>query len=222
MEEGKKIEKKDNKNLMCIVVILCLLVLGLVGCIVYDKAPGIDKNDVEDKEYNSNNENIKEDNSEINNNDETTKENENIINNINIDFDFNEMENTLKTNINDEKITSFVQKCIDKGTEETGPSADYENIEVSNNTIDIILNKLKTAKSIDNEITYSWLGCPPKSITYYISVNSTNVETVHSQRVFSLNYANGNDMLLVGYNNKGYAFHFYSSEDINYFIESLK
>ena len=30
------------------------------------------------------------------------------------------------------------------------------------------------------------------------------------------------DILLVGYNNKGYAFHFNSSEEISGFIESLK
>ena len=34
--------------------------------------------------------------------------------------------------------------------------------------------------------------------------------------------SNGNDILLVGYNNKGYAFYFNSSEEINGFIESLK
>ena len=34
------------------------------------------------------------------------------------------------------------------------------------------------------------MGCPPKSLTYYVSVNSTNRSETHNQKVFSLNYAN--------------------------------
>lgn len=101
------------------------------------------------------------------------------------------------------------------------PKTELYNAEVSSNTINTIINKLKTATSIEQEITYSWFGCPPKAITYYISVNSTNKEVIYNQTVFSLNYANANNILLVQYNKEGYAFHFNSDEEINSFIETL-
>ena len=146
-----------------------------------------------------------------------------IDNSENLDFDFNELLNTLKNSVQSENITTFISECKEKTISEgEPPETEIKNIEVSNNTIDTIIKKLKLAKSIDKDITYSWPYCPPKLVTYYVSVNSSDAQLVHKQKVFSLNYAQGNDMLLVGYNNKGYAFHFSSNEEINGFIESLK
>lgn len=209
--------KKGNGSLI-IIVILSIAVLALGGYICYDKllSNNNDSKQTEsNKEYNDNN--VKDTEEKENNNDSV------IDNSANLDFDFNELSNTLHSSVKKDNITTFVSRCESKTTNTNEPpETEQKNTEVSSNTIDTIINKLKTAKSIDKEITYSWFGCPPRSITYYVSANSTNSETVHSQRVFSLNYADGNDMLLVGYNNKGYAFHFNSSEEINNFIESLK
>ena len=211
MEENKK----ENKELVLVIVILSILVIALGGYICYDKVI-------------SNNNDIQTENNKKNNleeKDDTTSKDDNNINDnsANLDFDFNELSNTLHSSVQKDNITTFISKCIEKTTSANEPpETEQTNISVSNNTIDTIINKLKTAKSIDKEITYSWFGCPPKSITYYVSINSTDKSEVHSQRVFSLNYAQGEDILLVGYNNKGYAFHYNSSEEISGFIESLK
>ena len=211
MEENKK----GNKVLVIAVVILSILVIALGGYICYDKV--ISKNNDEQTESNKNN-NVEE------KNEDTNKDNNNINDNsANLDFDFNELSSTLHSSIQKDSITTFISKCVEKTTSANEPpETEQNNTEVSNNTIDTIINKLKTAKSIDKEITYSWFGCPPKSITYYVSVNSNDQSQVHRQSVFSLNYANGEDLLLVSYNNKGYAFYFNSSEEISGFIESLK
>ena len=152
----------------------------------------------------------------------TDKEEEDKNNNTKVDFDFDELENTLYSSIQKEEIVPFISKCESKvsNTDEP-PKIELYNTEVSSNTINTIINKLKTATSIEQEITYSWFGCPPKAITYYISVNGTNKEAIYNQTVFSLNYANANNILLVQYKKKGYAFHFNSDEEINNFIETL-
>lgn len=209
MEEIQKV----NKSLIVAVVILSILVIALGGYICYDKV--ISNNNDEQKESNKNNK-VEEKDDNTNNDDDNTNDNS-------VNFDFNELSSTLHSSIQKDNITTFITKCENKTVNQgEPPETEESNIEVSSNTIDTIINKLKTAKSIDKEITYSWFGCPPKSITYYISVNSTDISEVHSQSVFSLNYAIGEDILLVGYNNKGYAFHFNSSEEISGFIESLK
>ena len=155
-----------------------------------------------------------------NNTDKEEEEDKN--NNTKVDFDFDELENALYSSIQKEEIVPFISKCESKvsNTDEP-PKIELYNTEVSSNTINTIINKLKTATSIEQEITYSWFGCPPKAITYYISVNSTNKEAIYNQTVFSLNYANANNILLVQYKKKGYAFHFNSDEEINNFIETL-
>lgn len=209
MEENKK----GNKVLVIAVVILSILVIALGGYICYDKV--ISNNNDEQTESNKNNK-VEEKDDNTNNDDDNTNDNS-------VNFDFNELSSTLHSSVQKDNITTFITKCENKTVNQgEPPETEESNIEVSSNTIDTIINKLKTAKSIDKEITYSWFSCPPKSITYYVSVNSNDQSQVHSQRVFSLNYANGDDILLVGYNNKGYAFHFNSSEEISGFIESLK
>jgi len=212
MEENNK----ENKRLVIAAVILLTLAVALSGYICYDKH--ISNNNA-DKQAENNK--LKEDNNDKNT--ETIEENKPTDNSINPDFDFEELSSLLHSSVQKDGITTFVSRCEIKTTNTNKPpETEQKNTEVSNNTIDTIISKLKTAKYIDKDITYSWFGCPPKSITYYISVNSNDQSQVYSQSVFSLNYANGDDILLVGYNQKGYAFHFNSNEEINNFIESLK
>lgn len=111
------------------------------------------------------------------------------------------------------KIINNNNKQSENSDKQSSNNTDKEEGDKNNNTkVDFDFNKLKTVTSIEQEITYSWFGCPPKAITYYISVNSTNKEDVYNQTVFSLNYANANNILLVQYNKKGYASHFNSDE----------
>lgn len=207
-------EKKNNKGLIITIVVLSVLVILLIGYISYDKFLSGNNNE-NNQSYSNNN---TQDNEDTNNN-----ENTEIDNSANLDFDFNELSNTLHSYVQKNNITTLISNCQSKNVNAGDPpESEYKNTEVSTNTIDIIIKKLKTAKSIDKDVTYSWSSCPPKSVTYYISVNSNDQSEVHSQKVFSLNYADSNDTLLVSYNKKGYAFHFNSSEEINNFIETLK
>ena len=185
------------------IFIIGIILVIVIGCVGYYKT------------INNNNKQ-----SESSNN--TDKEEGDKNNNTKVSFDFNELENTLYSYIEKEEILPFISRCESKisNTDEP-PKTELYNTEVSSNTINTIINKLKTATSIEQEITYSWFGCPPKAITYYISANSTNREDVYNQTVFTLNYANANNILLVQYNKKGYAFHFNSDEEINNFIETL-
>lgn len=194
-----------RKSKIFIIVIILVIV---IGCISYYKI--------------INNSNKQAESSDKQSSNNTDKEERDKNNNTKVDFDFDELENTLYSSIQKEEIVPFINKCESKvsNTDEP-PKTELYNTEVSSNTINIIINKLKTATSIEQEITYSWFGCPPKAITYYISVNSTNKEAIYNQTVFALNYANANNILLVQYNKKGYAFHFNSDEEINNFIETL-
>ena len=139
------------------------------------------------------------------------------------EFDFDEMSNELHSLIEKEDISTFINQCKNKTTGEDGPP-ETENtiIEVSTETIDTIINKLKTAKSFEKNITSSWFGCPPRNITYYVGTTNIDMAYQINQKVFTLNYAGINDVLLVSYNNIGYAFYFSNSEEIDNFIESLK
>lgn len=194
-----------RKGKIFIIVIILVIVIGCVG---YYKI--------------INNSNKQAESSDKQSSNNTDKEEGNKNNNTKVDFDFDELENTLYSSIQKEEIVPFISKCESKASNtDEPPKTELYNTEVSSNTINTIINKLKIATSIEQEITYSWFGCPPKTITYYISVNSTNKEAIYNQTVFSLNYANANNILLVQYNKKGYAFHFNSDEEINNFIETL-
>jgi uncharacterized protein YxeA len=201
-----------NKTLFIIVVILLILVISLGGFIYHNK---VLKNNNGAKQTENNKEKIDRDT--------IKKDNTTNDNSANLDFDFNELANRLHSFVQKDNITTFLCKCNEKTIyENEPPEIECINTIVSNDTIDTIINKLKTAKSVDNMVTYSWLGCPPNSITYYVSVISEDINEVHSKNIFSLNYADAKDLLLVGYNNDGHAFKFNSNEEISNFIESLK
>lgn len=190
------------------IFIIGIILVIVIGCVGYYKI--------------INNSNKQAESSDKQSSNNTDKEERDKNNNTKVDFDFDELENTLYSSIQKEEIVPFISKCESKASNtDEPPKTELYNTEVSSNTINTIINKLKTATSIEQEITYSWFGCPPKAITYYISVNSTNKEAIYNQTVFALNYANANNILLVQYNKKGYAFHFNSDEEINNFIETL-
>ena len=208
---------KNNNSKIVIIMIVLIIILVIIGFINYN-------NYTSNKQIN-NNKVIKE-----KDNKNTIKENEQIDNNDNIkddtieqeEIDLDKWKEEISSSVKNNKLITILSKCESETIEEGSlPKTTYNITEVSNDTINTIIEKLKTAKSIDKNITFSWNSCPPKSITYYISTNSTNIEEIRNNNTFSLNYANSDDILLVGYNQKGYAFHFNSDEIIN-FIESLK
>lgn len=216
----EKKENKENKARIILIITLSLLVIALCGYILsgyigYKKNIN-DKNKTVENSNDKEKDNTKEKESNDNPNKTTT-------NNETHDFDFNELSNTLHSSLEKENMQALVSTCEEKSVDENGiPNTEYKNNVVSKDTVDTIINKLKEAKTIDNNITFSWFGCPPKQIAYYISVNSNDQIQLHSQSKFSLYYANGEDILLVGYNSNGYAFHYNSKEEISNFIESLE
>ncbi len=213
-------KKQESKGLTVAVIILSILVIALGGYICYDKV--ISNNSEKQTESNKNNyleekDTNKEENNKNENLEEKEEKEEDTTN-----------EESNKNNSLEEKKKNTTK--VDTNIRDNSKKLDFDFDELSRtlhssvqkDNIDTIINKLKTANYIDKDITYSWVGCPPKSITYHVSVNSTDLNDVKSNKVFSLNYADSEDILLVGYNNKGYAFHFNSSEEIANFIESLK
>ena len=99
---------------------------------------------------------------------------------------------------------------------------DYSITEASITTIDTIIQKLKIALSIEKNVNFSWVGCSPNRINYYISVKSSDYAKVNENSIFSLYYATDSDTFLVKYNNTGYAFHYDGSDEVIDFIENLK
>lgn len=217
--QNELVTKKKVNVIIVIIVILLILILALSGYIYYDKFLSNNsgnKQTEKNKKYNDDNVQDSKDFEEKENNDN------NIIDNSE-NLDINELASTLHSSVQKDGITTFISSCHSKSVSSgQPPESEYKNTEVSINTIDIVIEKLKTATVVDKNITFSWFGCPPKSVTYYVSVNSNDQSEVRKQKIFSLNYADGKDMLLVGYNNEGYAFHFNSSDEISNFIENLK
>ena len=149
-------------------------------------------------------------------------DNQLVDNSANLDFDFDELLSTLNYSTQQGGKTTFISKCQEKNTGEGElPETEYNSINVSGDTIESVVSKLKSASSVE-KTTYSWFGCPPKSIEYVVGVASNDSETIQQQKVFSMNYADSGKILLVGYNNEGYAFTFDSSDGVDGFIESLK
>ena len=186
---------KNKKTLIIIILILLVAVL-ITGFISYNKF-------------------LKSNQNETNNKDNK------LDNSANLDFDFNELSQTLHSAIKKDNIKTFISFCHEKEKNPNKyPETEHQIIELSHNTINTVIEKLKTANSVEKGITYTWLGCEPFFITYYVSVNDIN--KFHSQKVFSLSYADDTDILLVNYNNQGYAFKFDYTNIISGFIESLK
>ena len=148
---------------------------------------------------------------------------DNIIDNsATLGFDFDAMLASLESSIKNSNMVPIMSKCTNYENNKGEPVSDCSYTTLSKNTIESIIKKLKSAESVDKEITFSFIGAAP-SITYLISVDVDDSNQILSQRVFSLNYSPDlNDkILLVGFGDKGYAFHFNDIKVIDGFIESL-
>lgn len=213
-ENNLKINNNTNNKLIIIIIILSIAVISLIGYISYDKY--FNKNNqnnnitTNDKTDNKNEKDELEDTETENNNDN------NIVNSnsSNLDFfNFNELKTVLEKDNN--KIYKETCTQLSEGNGESLGEFDYQKNELSKNTIDTIVKKLNSAKSLEKEITYSSFGCSPRGISYYVENNNT-------ERIFSIIYADDEKTLLVGYNNSGYAFTFETKDELNNFIENLK
>lgn len=197
-------EKKKGKGKTIVIVVLILIILGLASYIVYDKdLLGLKKEEAT-KEEKTEDAVTEEDASEDVDEEVTT----------NLDFDFDGMENDLLEKMENEPNTeAYITSCEDPTGDLSQANTTYQK--VSNESIHTIINKLKTAQSYE-EATASFF-CPKYaySITQNIGEESEN-------NYFSLNYANDELVLLIGYGDKGYAFTFSSADEIADFIENLQ
>lgn len=131
----------------------------------------------------------------------------------NLDFDFDKMENDLKNQIKNNNKNAYIVKCTDKITEDDPFGKEEEFIKLNEETIEVIINKLKTAKRYEIG-TRGYLECPPHNIMYYIGG-----ETYYNDKVFILDY-DTNNTFAFGYDGEGYIFEF--ENDLTGFIESLE
>ena len=129
------------------------------------------------------------------------------------DLDLDQMKIDLKNQIKTNGKNAYIVKCTDKATEDNPFDKDEVYIELSEETIDIIIDKLKTATSYSKQ-TRGYLNCPPNNIMYYIGGT-----TYYEDKVFILDY-DTNNTFAFGYNSEGYVFEF--ENNLTGFIESLE
>lgn len=109
---------------------------------------------------------------------------------------------------------AYVIKCqyVKEGDIET--TSEY--IKLSNDSVNVIIDKLKLAERVEKDIPVGYLGCPPKNITYII--NSTEANDGNKKFIVMYGYDN---TLFVGYNQIGYVYHFSDDSTINNILENL-
>jgi len=202
---------KDKKKTIIIVnvivVVTILLCLGITYLNYNHSLYKIDK-------HNKNN--------EITNNKTDKKDEKKDNNESNLDFDFNGLTTKVNNLIQTNNYSSMIVNCSNVTTNTNQPPVTKnEVVSLSNDSFNTVISKLKEASSVEST-TASWFGCPPNNITYHVSVFNTDFGQVKTNEVFSLSYANSDAVLLVGYENNGYAFRYDDASKINNFIESLK
>ncbi len=224
MEEDNKTVDQPKKNKGLIIVIY--VVLFLIGCALGYFVSTMVLND--DKSNTKNNTEEKGNNSQVEENKEKEekeeKENDNKeLSNIS-DLDLEKMRTSLHNLVQKEGFKANKLSCtVLPAAEGELPNVKSKRTVVSENTIDIIINKLKTAKSIDKYVTASWIGeCYPKSVAYIISLDAeVDTNEFQNNKKFTLYYSDSENILLVGYEGIGYDFNFNDGE-LNNFIEALK
>ena len=131
-------------------------------------------------------------------------------------IDLDKINNEIITSINNKETNVYVASCEDKlSVENIGVEFSYKKLD--KDVVGIIINKLKSANKVEQDITFSYLGCPAKKINVIVADKDT-AENVR----FGLEYADSENILLLGYNGVGYAFHYNDSKEVVGFIESLK
>lgn len=117
----------------------------------------------------------------------------------------NDMKNDIKNKINNEGYKTYIETCEGQLPDNTVT----HQYEMNSDVIDKIVTKLEKATKVESDITASFF-CAKYSLETY---------KTKSDSIFSLYQANNEKILIVGYNDKGYAFTF--DEDVSTFIRNL-
>ena len=115
------------------------------------------------------------------------------------------MKNDIKNKINNEGYKTYIETCEGQLPDNTVT----HQYEMNSDVIDKIVTKLEKATKVESDITASFF-CAKYSLETY---------KTKSDSIFSLYQANNEKILIVGYNDKGYAFTF--DEDVSTFIRNL-
>jgi len=216
-DQNKVLAKKEKKKLFIIIAVLSLIVLVLGGYICYDKVLKKDNiaEQTEKKPKKSSDKKINEPS------DNTQADDSGTYSNIVTDFDYDGLAKSLHEAVKQDNITTFVRHCKEIPQENQISKTEETDVKVSIDTIDTIVAKLKTAEEVERT-TMDWFGCPPRLVSYYVGVSTTNQEEFGKGRIFSLHYPHDGYSLMIGYNHDGYAFNYKTAEDIEGFIEGLK
>lgn len=189
-------EEKKNKKPIIYVVAILLMIAGFVGGFFVGKA--------------IKNSNKKENNSE---NKEEKKEEPTYL----LDKETINALESMRTDLNGllkGNYKAYDIKCSYISEEDMETKNDF--IELSNDSLNVIVDKLKTAASVEKNVPTGFIGCPPRNITYVINKTKSN----DGDKKFIVMY--GDDTtLLVGYNQVGYVYHFNNASEINNLLENL-
>ena len=196
-------EEKKNKSPIIYVIAIILMVACFVGGFFVGKM-AVDSNKKDNKTEN------KEEEKE-----EKTQEPIYLLDKETLN-DLESMRTDLKNLLNSD-YNAYDVKCEDYMGSDGYPSIKTTFVKLSNDSVDTIINKLKTAISVEKDVVDGYEFCPPKSIDYVI--NST--ESLDGNKKLIVMYSNDDKTLSVGYNQIGYRYHFNDASEINNFIENL-
>ena len=189
-------EEKKNKSPIIYVIAILLMIACFAGGFFVGKI-------IKDS-------NKKENNSE--NKEEKKEEPTYLLDNETIN-ELESMRTDLKGLLKD-NYKAYDIKCSYTSEENMETKNDY--VELSNDSINVIIDKLKTAAKVDKDSPAGFIGCSPRNITYVINKTEANDEN----KKFIVMY--GDDKtLLVGYNQTGSIYYFNDASEINNLLENL-
>lgn len=191
-------EKRKNNNLITCAIVVFLMIACFVGGIFTSKLLNSEK---------------KENNSENKEKEEEKKPEPTYL----LDKEtLNDLEN-MRTDLNGllkGNYKAYDIKCSYISEEDMETKNDF--VELSNDSINVIIDKLKTAVRVDKDAPVGFIGCPPKDITYVINKTKTN----DGDKKFIVMYGYSKS-LYVGYNEIGYVYYFNNDSEINNLLENL-
>lgn len=130
-------------------------------------------------------------------------------------FHYDEVEKNVLKEVQEHSYGYYFITCEDKrNPNEMNPNFQSTVKEIKADSFPKIIEKLKSSERYESNITFSFF-CPK----YYYEIGKKKDDHVE-EKVFSLFYGTDPKILLVGYQNIGYAFYF--KEDVSGFLESLQ
>ena len=226
--------QKNNKMFIYVVISLLVIISFVLGFFA-NKMLESDKkesNNIDNKENNNEiNENKEENIIETNDNNEDNKlekdGNNEEVNDEDVSKlldtetlnELEEIRNYLNNKVTNDSYIAYKVSC--QVFEDREYPFEDTYIKISNQSINTVIDKLKTAVKVNKNVVEGIIGCPPKNVLYKI----TNTEQVTSEdgKIFIMWYDGSTPSVVVGYSEResGYRFFFEKQSDLDNFIENL-